>query len=281
MVERLKEAVEKARAQRSAATPPAASLGQPGAEEASATAPEAPPASPAWDDLLDISLDPDALSANRIMTHDKSDPAHIPFDRLRTRLLKAFRDHGWKRLGITSPSKGCGKTMVSANLAFSFAQSREISTILLDLDLRAPALATTLGYEGRCPIEWFLTGDTPPEAYFRKALPNLALGLNTERLRDAAERVQSDRTATTLDQMMRTYKPDLVIYDMPPMLSTDDVLGFFPNLDAVLLVAACGQTTAKEIEECERLMADQTHFLGVMLNKAPVNTIEAYEYGAD
>lgn len=281
MVERLKEAIEKARTQRSGATPPAASSHQPGAKEASAAVSEVPPPSTAWDDLRDINLDPDDLLANRIMTHDKSDPAHIAFDRLRTRLLKAFRDHGWKRLGITSPSKGCGKTTVSANLAFSLARNREISTILLDLDLRAPALATTLGYEGRCPIEWFLAGDTPPEAYFRKALPNLALGLNTERLHDAAERVQSERTATTLDQTMRTYKPDLVIYDMPPMLSTDDVLGFFPNLDAVLLVAACGQTTAKEIEECEQLMADQTHFLGVMLNKSPISTIEAYEYGSE
>ena len=281
MVERLKEAIEKARTQRSGITLPAASPRQPGAEEASTTAPEAAPASPAWDELLDISIDPDILSANRIVTHDKSDPAHIAFDRLRTRLLKAFRDHGWKRLGITSPSKGCGKTTVSANLAFSLARRREISTILLDLDLRSPALAATLGYDERCPIEWFLAGDTPPEAYFLKALPNLALGLNTESLRDAAERVQSGRTAATLDQMMRTFTPDLVIYDMPPMLNTDDVIGFFPKLDAVLLVAACGQTTAKEIDECERLMADQTHFLGVMLNKAPGSTIDAYEYGAE
>ncbi len=79
--------------------------------------------------------------------------------------------------------------------------------------------------------------------------------------------------------MHEVYRPDAVIYDLPPLLVSDDAIGFLPQVDCVLLVAAAGQTTPTEIDECERLLGETTNFLGVLLNKCEVKNSDAYQYG--
>ncbi len=78
--------------------------------------------------------------------------------------------------------------------------------------------------------------------------------------------------------MRELYRPDAVIYDLPPMLVSDDTIGFLPHVDCVLLIAAAGQTKVAEIEECERLLGETTNFLGVLLNKCEANNSDAYQY---
>src|SRR5690606_10391154 len=91
---------------------------------------------------------------------------------------------------------------------------------------------------------------------------------NTQPVRNSAELVQSRRAAAAIGATLDLYRPDIVLFDMPPILTCDDVLAFLPNVDAVVLVAGGGETKADEIEECEQLIADHTNFLGVILNKA-------------
>lgn len=62
------------------------------------------------------------------------------------------------------------------------------------------------------------------------------------------------------------------------MLVSDDVMAFLPHVDCVLMVAAAGKTKPKELREAERLLADQTNFLGVMLNKSKEKTSQGYYY---
>ncbi len=154
-------------------------------------------------------------------------------------------------------------------------------TILIDMDLRLPALSRVLGVRQTDPARWFLSGKTAARDFLRTVSPNLAVGVNTERLRDAAEVILDERTGDVLKAMDAEYDPEVVIYDLPPMLSCDDVIGFLPNLDCILLVAAGDKTRPDSVLECERLLADQTHLLGVLLNKAEVSGSSkyGYEYG--
>jgi MinD-like ATPase involved in chromosome partitioning or flagellar assembly len=149
------------------------------------------------------------------------------------------------------------------------------------MDLRLPALSKVLGVRQSEPARWFLSGEASASDYLRLAGPNLAVGVNTERVRDAAEVIMDDRTGKALKAMEDRYKPDIVVYDLPPMLSCDDVMGFLPNLDCILLVAAGDRTRPDSVTECERLLADQTHLLGVLLNKAQSSGTSkyGYEYG--
>ena len=278
MVERLKAAVERARAQRVSERPVAAPQPEPAQNLVEM---ERRRIDGAWAALTSVSLDERHLENHRIITSNKKDPAYISFDVLRTRILRVFEKSGWRRIGITSPTKGCGKTFVAANLALSMSRTQNNRTILIDMDLRLPALSKVLGVRQTDPARWFLTGETAASDFLRKVSPNLAVGVNTERLRDAAEVILDERTGETLKAMEARYDPGVVIYDLPPMLSCDDVIGFLPNLDCILLVAAGDRTRPDSVLECERLLADQTHLLGVLLNKAEVSGSSkyGYEYG--
>lgn len=303
MVERLKIAVEKARKAReqalaerdgveapeprkAPAIPATGSQVQPGKEQDAAlepgvsetAAPDDAALAQRWAALDPIELKPKVLERNRVITADRTDPAHGSFDVLRTRILRAFAKRGWTRLGITSPGKGCGKTFISTNLAFSFSRHPDNRTILMDMDLRLPSVAKTLGVADPEPISWFLKGDASHTAHLRRHGDNLALGLNSERVGDAAELIQSASAAEALDGMRAALNPALVIYDLPPMLSCDDVFGFLPQLDCVLLIVGGGTTKGSEVTECERLLADQTHLLGVLLNKADGASSVPYAY---
>lgn len=238
----------------------------------------APSPDEAWAALEAVELDPKHLERNRIVTYDRTDPAHATFDMLRTRILTAFAKHGWTRVGITSPTKACGKTFVAGNLALSLARQKDSRAVLMDLDLRAPGLAKTLGTEGFDPIKWFLSGEAKAESFLRRVGGNLALGLGESKTPNPAETLLAPAAGAALDEMRETLKPDVVIYDLPPMLVCDDVVGFLPQLDCVLLVVGGAITRPAEVTECEHLLADQTNLLGVMLNRGEGASKARYDY---
>jgi hypothetical protein len=53
---------------------------------------------------------------------------------------------------------------------------------------------------------------------------------------------------------------------MPPMLQSDGMLAFAPNVDCVLLLTV--ETTTDDLDTCERGLAGATNGLGVVLNKS-------------
>lgn len=73
------------------------------------------------------------------------------------------------------------------------------------------------------------------------------------------------------------FQPDLILYDLPPMLQSDDVMAFLPHLDCVLLVAAAEKSRLDEVDKCERDLSEQTQVLGVVLNKCRYGA-EQYGY---
>ncbi|MDT8857327.1 CpsD/CapB family tyrosine-protein kinase [Paracoccaceae bacterium Fryx2] len=232
-----------------------------------------------WESLSPVTLDPDLLGGNGLFTHASTDSAAAAFDILRTRLLQAMAARGWKRIAVTSPTHGCGKSFVAANLALSLARKPSSRTALIDLELRHPGLADILGISDAPAIREFLTGEQPLESHFRRVGRTLALGLNGQSLPDAAELLQEPATADALDSMMHTLAPDVVIYDLPPALAGDDVLSMLPLVDAVLLVADGTRTTAEDIRACERLFETRTPLMGVVLNRSQDRNHDRYRYG--
>ena len=229
----------------------------------------------AWAALAEAVLDPARLARNRVVAGGRTDPAHVPFDLLRTRMLRALRERGWRRVGITSASPGCGKTFVTANLALSVARGANCRVVALDLDLRIPALAKVLGQRDTGLMEDLLRGRALPGHHLRRVGGNLALGLNAAPAAAPAELLQEPSTGAALARIEAELAPDVILCDLPPALVCDDVIAFLPRVDAMLLVAAGGATTAKQIRECERLFGE-TPLLGVILNRAEDTTIEPY-----
>lgn len=232
-----------------------------------------------WESLSVTMLDEAALAGKGLFTNPQQSKSTGYFDILRTRLLQAMQERGWTRLAITSPTHGCGKSFVAANLALSLARRPSSRTVLLDLELRQPGLAKLFGLQDVGSLRDFLNGEQPLESHFQRVGRTLALGLNDIALADAAETLQEPATAESLSLMMEQLQPEIVLMDAPPVLVSDDVLALLPQVDAVLLVVDGTKTTADEVRACERLFAEQCPLMGIVLNRAQDRSLRRYRYG--
>jgi Mrp family chromosome partitioning ATPase len=226
-----------------------------------------PNADAAWVALPQFSANLKLLRKNKIVTPDRTHAASAQFDMLRTTALQKMRENHWTTVGVTSPSAGCGKTSVILNLALSLANNKDCRTVLLDFDLRRPQLAKLLGIKSPPSIEAVLNGSVEPCDALVRYGDNLAIGVNGAPTRFSAELLQSASAARALENLRRRLQPNVILIDLPPMLATDDVIATLPNVDAALLVVAAEASSLREVDLCERILAERSKVLGVVLNK--------------
>lgn len=221
-----------------------------------------------WAGLPGVTLDAAHLAGHHLIARHDEDPVGLLYDHLRTRLVQAMQEKGWLRVAIAAPTRGCGASTVAANLALALARRPSGRTILIDLDLRRPAQAGLFGIADPGRLRDVLAGTQPVEGHFIRIGQTLALGLNDHAEADAAELLQEPATADMLEVVAEDLAPDIMLFDLPPMLESDDVLAFLPEVDGLLLVVDGTRNTVAEVRECERLLAGQAPLIGVVMNRA-------------
>ena len=231
-----------------------------------------------WESLGPVVLSPSVLSGNGLFLDASDHPAAVAFDILRTRLLHGLAEKGWKRVAVSSPTHGCGKSFVATNLALSLARRPSSRTVLLDLDLRHPELGRLLGIREEHALSEFLSGEQPLESIFCRHGRTLALGLNGVAIANSSATLHDPDTVSALAAMLEQLDPEVVIYDVPPLLVNDDVLALGPCLDAILLVTDGTKTTPADIRACERMLDGRIPLMGVVLNRAQDFSAGRYRY---
>lgn len=190
------------------------------------------------------------------------------FDQLRTQILQAVRTEGLSRIAVAGPTSGSGSTFIAVNLARALARVPGTKTVLLDLNLRDPGVADTIGVEAQGDIDEFLSGEVSFFEHLVRYDEGLALGLSESARDSASDLLQSVTLGGIFRETETILRPDVVMLDLPPILEYDDLSAVLPHVDAVLLVADGNQTQAKHIEECERLITKRSKLMGVVLNRA-------------
>lgn len=199
---------------------------------------------------------------------DRESPMGVAMDRLRSQIMRVMREHGWRRIGITSPERGAGRTFVSVGLASSFTRLEGTRTLLIDADFEEPGLAQMLRIAETSALESVLLGDVEPLDRLSRVGETLALALNDAPIAAAADLMHNPDAVLALRSMIDGLEPDIVIFDLPPLLEDPTTLSLLPQLDAVLLVSDGLRSSAQDIRECERALMDQVPLLGVILNKS-------------
>lgn len=266
-MEKLQKALEKAREQRGDADPgwrAPAPHGTPAATIQSSQA-------DAWAELQKFQPDPKRMIKSRIMTAEAG-PGSTPFDILRTKIALTMQKNGWRRLAITSPTASCGKSTTAANLAFGYGRQRDRRCILMELDLRHPSIGQMLGLVPPADITEFLSGETPFADQAVRFRDNVALSVPKRPATDPTSVLQNRITQTMLESVEAQFAPDIMIFDLPPLLASDDTRAFLRNVDCALMVARAETSTVAQIDTCEREMAEHTNVLGVVLNRCRQDT---------
>lgn len=199
---------------------------------------------------------------------------------LRTQVLQSMDLKSWQFLGATSATEGCGKSVVSINLAFSIARQPERPVLMVDLDLRKPQIASNLGLSCDRGILSVLQGRTALQnSLVQTRIRNqeiLVLPCETPML-NSSEWIASRPMRALLQDIKRDFAGWTVVFDLPPLLSSDDVISILPQLDCVLFIVGAGRTTLEEIKECNRHL-ESAEVVRVVLNKAEDATAGYYSY---
>ena len=186
-----------------------------------------------------------------------------------------MRANGWRRLAITSSSQGDGKSLTAINLAISLAGDVNHNVCLVDLDLRHSSVARYLGIKSKFGTSECLEGKVPLSSVLvRPDIDRLVVLPNYKMQNHSSELISSPAMRQTADAL--SADPDrIVIYDMPPLLSADDVLAFAPFFDAVLLVVAERKTSRTDTMKALELL-ENANVLGTVLNRSDEKTAAYY-----
>lgn len=219
-------------------------------------------------DATPLALNPRTLEANRILAWNKRDPRTPAFDILRTKVFKAMQSNGWSTLAVTSPTEDCGKTTVAINLAFSMAHQMPSQVVLVDLDLRRPRIAAYLGIEPAGDLRGFLDGSAPLKIHKVTAgEAQLSVTTNHGTCQKATELLGKARVEQFVGELPGDRSHRIGIFDLPPLLATDDAIAVMPRIDCALVVIGERLTKKPEVTEALELLGN-TNLLGVVLNQS-------------
>ena len=76
---------------------------------------------------------------------------------------------------------------------------------------------------------------------------------------------------------LRAGQERIVIFDLPPILATDDMLAFSPLIDAVLLVVSEGKTQQDDLITAKSFLED-ANVVGTVLNRSSDEMSSYYQY---
>ncbi|MGH1429592.1 MAG: CpsD/CapB family tyrosine-protein kinase [Neptuniibacter sp.] len=214
-----------------------------------------------------IKVDNETLIANRVIAQNKEDPRSTPFHMLRAKVLSELRKNNWSTLAISAPTPGAGKSLVTVNLAMSIAMEANQTVLVVDMDLRQPSIHQYFSIDPEYGVQDYIESDIEIEKMMiNPGVERLSVLPGRKRMLNSSEKLASPQIKQLTEELKSRYESRIVIYDLPPLLVSDDVMVFLPYVDCSLLVVESGKNTQEEIDESLKLTSVKP-MLGVVLNK--------------
>ncbi len=213
-------------------------------------------------------IDPAAMKRHRVV-HAISDQAVTrAYKILRTRVTHRLVANGWHSVGVTGATSGEGKSLTAVNLALALAQDVNNWVFLVDLDLQRSRVGDYLGMSYDYGLTDYLTGQASIEqVIYDIGLPRIAVVPNAHPVEQSSELLLSPRMTDFLHFIQSEQPRRIVVFDMPPLLASDDVLAFGPRVDSFLLVISQGQTARRTLSNAKEML-NELNVMGVVLNRS-------------
>lgn len=223
---------------------------------------------------------------NGVLLVTFAEPKHVVSEQFRTvRTNIEFAGAALDKCQVimfTSSAMSEGKSIVSANVAVTWAQSGK-KVLLIDADLRRPTVHATfrkLNLDGvTTALTAKMSADQIVESTF---VDNLSVMTSGPVPPNPSELLNSKRMGQLLDWARKNF--DIVVLDAPPVLAVSDVQVLVPKTDGVVVVANMGKTLKGDLKRTvEVLRLAKAKILGsverVKLSRADRGYGYGYGYG--
>ncbi len=205
-----------------------------------------------------------------LVWHAKCPPRSTEqFRRLAHSLYRLRVERHARVIGITSAVPEEGKTLTSVNVAVSLAESYRQRVLLVDADLRRPAIANLVNL----PIpdggltEW-LSRQDDTECPMVRLSPRLSIVTSAAAQQDPVALLASLRMTVLLAAARADF--DWVLVDTPPAGLLCDAGVLDGSLDGFLMVVAAGRTRSDAVRQAIETVG-KNRLLGMVLNRSQDN----------
>lgn len=216
---------------------------------------------PAWRDRLTISSGADPLLVHQ-------------FHRLAAILLRAQRTRRLKSVMITSAAPHDGKTLTSLNLALVLSGPYRLRVLLIEGDLRRPAIAAAANLPPGHGLSEALKASDDQKVPLVQLTDMLTLLPAGRPDPDPLSGLTSPRMRRLLQEAAEEF--DWVILDTPPLGPTADAGLLCPLVDAAVLVVRAGGTPYRAVRTAIETLG-QERILGVVLNAVDYDVASGYD----
>ena len=188
---------------------------------------------------------------------------------LRTHILQLTKGAGHNVLMVTGAGPGEGKTLTAINLAISISLEVDQTVLLVDADLRAPAISRYFGLpKGPGLVDHLIDGVPLADLLVQpQGLAQLMLLPAGRSVNRAPELINSPLMGDLVAELKSYYPNRYVLFDLPPLLSYADALAFAPLVDGIIVVVEAGKTPREAISRCLEMLK-KFNVLGFVFNKA-------------
>lgn len=189
-----------------------------------------------------------------------------------------------KSILITSAIPSEGKSLISANLAYSCANHGR-KTVLVDFDLRRPGLHKFNNLNNEKGLVSLVNEALLNPSNLKQAVletvheihPNLFLLPSGGKTRAATEMLEQKEFDLVHSELRKEF--DVIIVDSPPIGLFPDSLAIARKVDEVLFVTRYGKVSRKIAKSLvENLEETGVNVLGVVLNDLPQKKTPGYYY---
>lgn len=187
---------------------------------------------------------------------------------VRTAIYFGVPDGEAKRMLITSPAPGDGKSTSASNTAIAMAMAGQ-RALIIDADFRRPTQHKIFGLKDEIGLSSVIAGRAELGQAVQKTdvkgLDVLPCGPIPP---NPSELLNSQRFADLLDKLSEKY--DQIVIDSPPVMAVADARILGASCDITVLVLRAGKSTRKASEHAlDSLLGVGASVLGAVVNDVP------------
>jgi len=190
------------------------------------------------------------------------------YRKLRSMILRLTKKQANQNtIMVTSAESGEGKSLTATNLALVLAQEFNHTVLLVDADLRRPALHAFLGVETTLGLtDCLVDGIDVGRALTKTGIPKLTFLSAGRKTNRPAELLSSNKMKSLVHELKHRYQDRYIIIDTPPILLFSETHAVSSYVDGILFVVKEG-VASSSVRAALDILKD-VQILGIVYNNA-------------
>jgi protein-tyrosine kinase len=223
---------------------------------------------PAYFKTRILDINPNVLRRNKVVSlfHEQEVTDQIKI--LRAQVLRRMQEVAGNSLLVTSAKPGEGKTLTAINLAISISHELDLTVLLVDANLRIPAVDRYFGLKIREGLsDYLLYQEEVSDLLLNPGIEKFVILPAGRSVPNSSELLGSPQMELLVDEMKARYPDRFIIFDSASLLTSADPLVLSRFIDGVLLVVEAEKTTKQDVEQSLEFLKDK-QIIGTVFNKA-------------